>query len=185
MERTDYLVCLKPNFGGFTVIHCNTTFKAHKHYRCTELSEGDQTEMLISGVVFDKKEFDQYFEYVLDRAKRHFTHLGLLVNDKPVSKSKFKQLADIHPYGHGKKVMNMIYMHGFFDNDRVIYGFYPALQGDSQAKCINNAYEMFIEFLNGESDDFDCGDIQFGNCGIPIVYGDLATRWVDTSKKLF
>ncbi len=185
MKRQDYLVCLKGNTAGFSVAHCNTEFIPHKAYRCIELSEGNQTEMLVNGVVFDKEEFEQLFEYVLDRAKRHFAQLGLLIDGEPVTKNKFKGLADIHQYGRGKSMLNIIFFHGFFDNDKVMYGFYPICKGDSKARCINNAYDMFIEFLNGESDDFDCGDIQFGNRGIPICYGDIGSWYVDTTKRLF
>ena len=181
MKRKDYLVCLKPNLDGLGISE-TTEFKPHKAYRCIELSEGNQTEMLVYGVVFNKEAFDLFFEYVLDRAKRHFEFLGLTVNGKPVSKSKFKALADVHQYGYGKSMLNMVYFHGF-NKDKILYGFYPLCKGDSKARCLKNAYSMFIDFLNGESDDFDCGDIQFGNRGIPIGYGDLGQRYVDTSYK--
>jgi len=135
----------------------------------------------VFGEPFSKKEFNKKFEFVLDRAKRHFELLGLTEDGKPVSKNKFKNLADVHTYkGHGSKLI-VHYFHGFFNGDKVLYGFYPIFNKDTKVNCLNNAYRMFIDFLNGESDDFDCGDIQFGNMGIRLSYGSLGQRYVDTS----
>lgn len=175
------LVCLKGNTAGFSVIHSNINFKPHKQYRMCVLSEND---IIINGCPFTKAEFDTLFEYVLTRAKRHFEFLGLTVSGKPVSVSKFKSMADIHQYGKGKNMLNVLLFEGF-DKDKICYAFYPLCKGDSKARCTKNAYSMFVDFLNGEIDDFDCEYIQFGNCGISVSYGDMRQRYVDTSKKLF
>jgi hypothetical protein len=182
MKRKDHLVCLKGNTAGFSVVHCNSEFKPHKHYRCIELSEGNIKEYLVFGVVFSEKEFNERFEYVLDRAKRHFEFLGLTVNGKPISKSKFKALADLHTFkGHGTKY----YVHYFqgFDKDKIMYGFHPYFNKDTKVNSLNNAYRMFIDFLNGVSEEFDEGQIEFGNCGTPLVYGRIGQRYVELTNK--
>lgn len=172
MERKDYLVCLKGNQKGFTT-ESGTDFNPHKAYRFIKNGKWN----LVNGEPLSDKVFNTLFEFVLDRAKRHFELLGLTKNGNPISKTKFKELADIHQYGRGKEMLNVIYFNGFH-NDKIIYGFYPLCKGDSKAICLTNAHQMYLQFLNGDSDDFDCEDIQFGNTGIPIGYGDLRQRYI-------
>ena len=182
MKRKDYLVYLKNGVNSLPT-ELVTDFKEHSHFRCIELSDNNQTQMLVNGVVFNKTYFDKYFGFVLDRAIKHFKHIGLIVNDKPVSKTKFNTLADVHTYGRGRKNIKVVYFHGF-DTDRITYGFYNAFIGETKKQTLANAYRMFIDFINGESNDFDMKLIQYGNCGIPIAYGNLRQTFRQPTKEI-
>lgn len=169
MKRKDYLVQLKKGVASFENEE-GTKFQPNKHYRCIELSENSDRQMLVFGHVFSEVMFNFLFEYTLDKVKDDFEAIGLLVDGKPISKTKFNQLSDVHKYGRGQSMLNVVYFNG---ENRLTYGFYPRYKGDSKAISLKTAYSMYIDLLNGESNDFECGNIQFGNCGIPISYGDL------------
>ncbi|MES2515932.1 MAG: hypothetical protein V4580_17395 [Bacteroidota bacterium] len=177
MNRKDYLVYIKEINGGFANTHAE--FKPYTPYRCIEVSEGDNTQMLVFGCVFEKDEFDMLFDYVQDRVLIHWETLGLIVKGKPVTKTAFKKLADVHTYGYGKRCFNVAY---FRNSKDCMYGFYPQYQGDSQTKTLQYAYENFRAFIDGDSEPFDMKDIQFGNTGIPIGYGDLRVRYTGFDK---
>lgn len=180
--KKENLVILK---GKSTLIsQCGTRIEPNKNYRCIEVSDETHSEFLVYGIVFDEKAFKELFVYLHDIVMSEFNDIGLLDNMKPISKAQFKERASIHQYGRGKDMLNVMY---FYTNPKeCIYGFYPQFQGDSKAKCLENAYEMYKDLLNGEMDDFDCKDIQRGNCGIPLIYGDLRCRpeYNPTDEKL-
>ena len=183
MERKDYLVYLKKDNSNITKMKLSTEFKHHKPYRCLELSEKGQVEMLVNGEIFSKYLFDKLFVYVLDKVKIDFEFLGLTVNDKPISKTAFNKLADVHTYGKGKNALRVVFFNGF-NKDKLCYGFYPRFSGDNKTIVLQDAYTNFTKFLNGNSNGFDNDMIQFGNCGIPLSYSDLRSRYVDTSKEI-
>ncbi len=162
-KRNDYLVYLKDDQ---TRNINDVTFKAHVPYRCSPMEDS----YIVYGIAFTQDEFDDTFEYVLDRAKVHFEDMGLLVNGKPVTKTRFKKLSDIHTYTSRTTKLHIIFFHGA---DRINYGFYGRFNKDTQAQVYKDAYQDFINFLEGESAGFEGGNIQFGNCGIPIGYCDL------------
>lgn len=162
------LVVLK---DALTATKGHTEFKANRFYRCLpdeqptlQMSNG----YLINGEWFDKREYASLFETVHERMIRQFTDLGLIVNGKPVSKTKFVSLADIHTYGSGRNN----YKIWFFRNSReVIWGFYP-MQGNKTQNA-NECYRYFTELVNGDMSSIDEGDVCFGNAGIPLQYGKL------------
>lgn len=165
MLKKENQVVLKSQDGFF---YADTKFSANHFYRCIELSERKRSEFLVYGCIFSAKEFAEKFEYAIDRIKRDFVELGLLKpNHDVISKSLFSASADIHQYGTRSK----LHVWYFRNSKDRIYGFYPS-QGskkDQLAEC----YQMYLETLNGNMDYLDCGDICFGNCGIPISYGKL------------
>jgi hypothetical protein len=171
--KKENLVILK---GKSTLISkCGTRIEPNKHYRCIEISEGKRKEFLVYGIVFDETTFNELFIDLHTVIMNEFKTLGLLgANNEPMSKSLFKNQASVHQYGKGKSMLNVLYFYG--NSKECIYGFYPQFRGDSKAKCLENAYQMYLDLLNGDMDDFDCNDIQRGNCGIPIGFSDLRMR---------
>lgn len=167
------LVILK---GKATLVSkCGTRIEPNVPYRCVEVSEGKQKEYLVYGIVFDKSAFNQLFIELHTVVMNEFKTIGLLgENGTPISKTQFKERASIHQYGKGKDMLNVLYF--YIHPKECIYGFYPLFRGDTKAECLKNAYKMYIDLLNGEMEDFDCKDIQRGNCGIPLSYGDLRVR---------
>lgn len=178
--KKENLVILK---GKSTLISkCGTRIEPNTQYRCIEISEGKKKEFLVYGIVFDENAFNQLFIDLHSVVLNELKAIGLLgENNEPISKSPFKNQASVHQYGKGKSMLNVLY---FYTHPKeCVYGFYPQFQGDSKAKCLENAYAMYLDLLNGEMEDFDCKNIQRGNCGIPIGYGDLRMRPEYTEEK--
>jgi len=178
MKRKDFLVVIKEHFDK-VVLNEFDIFEPHVPYRVAVMGDS----YIVHGVPFNKEAFELYFDYVLDRAIVNFTKLGLIVDSKPVSKTAFKSLADVVHYGKGKKGFRMAY---FGHAKECMYMFRPMYKTDNKTKLLNNAYEMFIDFLGGNSDDFDCEDIQFGNGGTPLsmnMFTTLRKRYLDPNPK--
>ncbi len=167
------------------VTQCGTRIEPNTSYRCIEVSEGKVKQFLVYGIVFDEKGFNQLFIELHTVVMNEFKTIGLIKEDgRAISKAQFKALASVHQYGKGKEMLNVMYF--YINSKECIYGFYPNFTGDSKAECLKNAYDMYLDLLNGEMDDFDCADIQRGNCGIPICYGNLRVRpeYNPSDKKL-
>lgn len=104
-----------------------------------------------------------------------FTHLDVLTrlaeaglldtNNKPITRAKFKELADIHRYGKHYKIL---YIGKPKEN---LFGFYPSVYA-TNPEALKEAYELFMNLVEG---DLLClgGRVLIGNCGIPISYGKL------------
>jgi hypothetical protein len=93
--------------------------------------------------------------------------LGLMGidNNKPLSYSGFKNRASVHKYGKNYKVV-------FIGHPKQnLFGFYVMWGADSQV--MKEAYELYVSLVKGDITGYDEGDIQWGNCGIPISYGEL------------
>lgn len=162
-----------------------TMFEPNRNYRCVEVTRNKGREFLVYGVVFDETSFNQLFEYVYDKILREFKALGLVgENNKPITKKAFKERASVHQYGRGKGMLNVLYF--YIKPKEYIYGFYPQFQGDSKAKCLENAYKMYLDLLNGDMEEVDFKNIQRGNSGVPIGYGDLRVtpEYNPTNEKL-
>jgi len=143
-----------------------TKYEANYFYRCMESNGG----YIVFGEYFDKREFDSLFMDAIEWVKNHWKQIGLLgENDKPISKTAFMKLADIHVYGYRRKNSMKIW---YFRNDRnCIYGFYP-MSGtvkQNQLEC----YQWYLDILNGDYEPLDDKDVCFGNCGIPLSYSKL------------
>lgn len=101
--------------------------------------------------------------------------LGLMSIDtsKPLSYSGFKNRASVHKYGKNYKVV-------FIGHPRQnLFGFYTMYGTDSDV--MREAYEMYLSLVNGDMSGYNDGDIQWGNCGIPISYGDIRS-YADENK---
>lgn len=174
MERKDYIVYIKENNGGFSTD--TTKFEPHTPYRCIELSEGDQTEILVNGVVFCKEAFNDLFEYSHPRIMRHFEVLGLIVNGKPISKKAFIERGYAVKYGRGNGSFWTLYT--YTHPKELMYRFSPTWASGKKVLDMTNMYNDFVTLVNGDSTPIDNDCIEFGNCGLPLgSYQPLRVRF--------
>lgn len=91
---------------------------------------------------------------------KHLIEFGL---DK-VNKKEFRELIDFHQYGNGPKRLFI----GIVSKNKEIIGFYPSTS--NKVSMLGECYDLLQSALRNEDTDTD---IQYGNCGIPVRYGDL------------
>jgi len=113
----------------------------------------------------------------VDKVKPKLKELGLIGEDgKVISLSKFKQVADAHPYGRGKNKLYIVYV--FKHSRESIFAFYPP-QG-TKKECLGWAYEYLVDTVESE---YMCewmdGNVMWGNCGIPIGYGNIRANYIE------
>ena len=169
----DNLVVLKSRTTSLISEGTQTTFIPNKHYRCLSITENDRTEYLVYGVVFSKEAFESLFEFLHDRMMNEWSENGLLPMMKPLSKSAFVEVLDVHQYGKGKNK----YWIGFAGNKMDgLWAFQCLCQGDTKARFLKQAYEMYQSALNGDMEDIDDELLQRGNSGIPLSFGDIYFR---------
>jgi hypothetical protein len=170
--KKENLVVLKGQ-SNFVIRETDTTFEANKHYRCIDVTEGSQRELLVYGVKFDINLFNDMFEYLHDRMMREFKILGLLKDGKPLSKTAFKERMDVHQYGRGQRKL----FKGIFGgkmNGMIVFDCY--FQGDTKANFISTAYNDYKDIINGNMTSVDDGQVERGDSGIPIAYGSIYFR---------
>lgn len=104
----------------------------------------------------------------IEQIQERMKWLGIMAtNDtKPLSFKGFKQRVDVHKYG--KK--NRIFFLGFPKSN--LFGFYPPISGTKEDE-MKQSYNMYKKLVEGDITPYTDGDVQWGNCGIPIGYGDL------------
>jgi hypothetical protein len=98
--------------------------------------------------------------------------LGLVSESgEAISFTQFKKIADIHEYGYGKRRLFIIYIRKSKDN---IFAFYPPTC--RRPEMLKISYEYLLDTIQTEmKQEFLDGNIQWGNCGIPLSYGDIRT----------
>ena len=102
-------------------------------------------------------------------------NLGLTdINRKPISKTAFKKLADIHTYSSRVETLKIWYFRSGNYANKIIYGFYP--EQDTAKNNLDDCYAIYMSTLKGYMHQYEAMNLQFGNCGIPIAYGNLKTR---------
>jgi len=179
MKREDNLIVLK---GVKPIEYANETFYPNKYYNVITLEEKPFKQHLVKGKIFQDDKFNENFEDATKRVLRDWEMVGLrdLDTGKPITKTAFNKLADVHVYtgysGGRRTRIRIIY---FRNSKNCIYGFY--VYNSTKAKDLKDAYEMYIETFNGSTEYLDSQEIQFGNRGIPIAYGDLGV-WKETPK---
>lgn len=96
--------------------------------------------------------------------------VGLIGQDgKLILFSAFKNLASVHTYGKGRKALKIVFVGLPKEN---LFGFY-VMQG-SELNNTKEAYAYLVDYVtNGNDEPYLLGDIQWGNCGIPIGYGRI------------
>lgn len=145
------------------------TMYPNTYYRSIQALENDVNEYIVYGIKFDQAGFDKNFEYAYDRIICDWETIGLIKGGKLIHKSKFNLYANVHVYG--KRLNNLRII--FFGNPReCIYGFYPRFS-ENQAKQLTEIYQWCENVIAGDVSYFENNDIQFGNCGIPLSYGNL------------
>jgi hypothetical protein len=160
------LVTLKSRKISLVDESSQTKFIPNEHYRCME-SEGGY---IVYGVFFDKGTFDNMFEFLHDRMLSEWSENGLLPNMKPLSKSKFIEVVDVHQYGKGK---NKLWIGLVGTKMSGLWAFQCLCKGDTKVRFLSQAYEMYQTALNGDMEDIDDELLQRGNSGIPISFGDI------------
>jgi len=97
-----------------------------------------------------------------------------LTNDKGevISFAKFKKLVDIHQYGNGKRRLFILFV-GTKENR---FGFYPPTT--NRPEMLKIAYEYLVDTATSElKQEYMDGNVMWGNCGIPLAYGDLRANF--------
>lgn len=97
--------------------------------------------------------------------------LGLLRNGEPISFTEFKTRINTHTYGRGKFPLRI---HFIGKPKETLFGFYPAIR-DTKVAEIKDAYNTYKYLVEGLEWVVEDEFVQWGNCGIPITYGDLRT----------
>jgi hypothetical protein len=97
----------------------------------------------------------------------YMERIALVVNGKPISKAKFAQMADIHTYGRSRNGLKVLYF-GLKDNK---FAFYPPQTNKKES--IDIAYGYYLDCFTDMKQEYLDGNVCWGNCGIPLSYGDL------------
>lgn len=159
------LVVLKQTQMPFKNGH--TAYNSNLFYRACILGDN----IIVNGEPFTEQLFNEKFETAQSRILRDWTGMNMFKpNGLPLSKTAFGKLANIHTYGNGRDNLKVLYFH---TTRECIYGFYPMFRGETKAMSIKLAYGHYLDVINGNMDCVDSKLIQFGNCGIPIGYGNL------------
>ena len=106
----------------------------------------------------------------IDILNQKLKDLGLVTESgKPISFAKFKKLVDIHQYGRGQRRLFIIYVRNSKDN---MFAFYPPTT--NRPEMLKICYEYLLDTIQTEmKQEFLDGNVQWGNCGIPLGYGDI------------
>jgi hypothetical protein len=145
------------------------TMYPNKYYRCLKLEENGIEQYMVYGIVFDKEGFEANFEFAYYRIMRDWERIGLTIGGSLIGRTAFKELANVHLYGKQSNNLRIIF---FGLPKECMYGFYP-IYSENKAKQLEAIYKWCIQVMGGYTGYFDQENIQFGNCGIPLSYGDL------------
>lgn len=180
-QRTDYLVVLKEDVESFIVEPSGTEFKQHTFYRAIQLENENQKEVLVFGEVFINEDFDNRFETAHERIMRDFKLAKLIdENGKPISKTKFKKLCDLHEYSSSYKSKHKLFKGRFVTfKDRGIYTFQTNFR-ENKKEFFDTTYKMFMDIIDNDLYPIEYKTVQYGNCGMPLTYTNLRVR--DTVK---
>lgn len=140
-------------------------------YRCLPTEKNEFGAYMVYGHCYDLKTFNEFFEFAHDKIMRDWKQIGLVgENNKPLSKTAFVKKANIHSYDK----LRIWFFGGTIGDEKFNYGFYPYIE--PKPKNAIECYQNYLDTVNGNMVHFDCKDIQYGNCGIPISYNDLRVR---------
>lgn len=96
------------------------------------------------------------------------TDIGLAIEDKPVPLKAFSNRCTIMKYNKGRNQLKIVFAGRPKDN---LFGFYVIT--DTDPNVMKEAYDMYLTLFNRDAELIKGGDIQWGNCGIPLVWGNL------------
>jgi hypothetical protein len=86
-----------------------------------------------------------------------------------ISFAKFKKLCNIHQYGRGQRRLFIIFVGQPKEN---LFAFYQPTC--TRPEMLKIAYEYLVDTITTDmKQEFLDGNMQWGNCGIPLSYGDV------------
>ena len=107
---------------------------------------------------------------------KRFKKIGLLTAEgQPISFNAFKDQCSVHKYGRGRIESRKICFTGHPKEN--LFGFFLPNQSDKD--FLKQAYSIVKKVVDGDMEWFDTNlvhgkaALQWGNCGIPIAYGNL------------
>jgi len=157
----------------------NDNYEVGKIYRHLE-GEGEGFKngwKMVYGVQMDAKLYEGNFIMLAPVMLQLFKMMHMLKEDgSPLSKSAFKERASIHTYG-GRTGYKIFHFYTNSPKTRLI-SFYP-MQGNLRDQT-QECYEYYMDIINGDMEPIDSKDVQIGNSGIPIGYGDIYFKWDKT-----
>lgn len=147
----------------------NSDFKANVTYRVSY--DEDRKGCLVYGEWMSLRKFKANFLLYVPVIQERLTKLGLIVEGKPVSFKKFKEMLDSVPFG---RRANNLRIHFLGNPKENYFGFYPSIR-DTKVEEVKACYRMYVGLVEGEYDNLDPATmaIQWGNCGTPISYSRL------------
>lgn len=89
-------------------------------------------------------------------------------NGKAIGYGAFKNKSSIMKYGKGKLPLKIVIAGKPKEN---LFGFY--VMRDTDAIVMKEAYDMLVKLANGSIEDYEDGNLQWGDAGIPLSYGNL------------
>ena len=96
--------------------------------------------------------------------------IGLYVNNKPISFSKFKTKADAHQYGYRSSKIYIVYIGLPRQN---LFGFYPPRT--TKQESLQIAYQYYLSVFESEHhNEFTYGNIAWGVNGYTLSYRKLS-----------
>jgi len=96
--------------------------------------------------------------------------IGLSVNNKPISFSKFKERADAHQYGSRGNKIYIVYCGLPKEN---LFGFYPPKT--TKQESLQIAYQYYLSVFESEhNNEFTYGNIAWGQNGYTLSYRKLS-----------
>ncbi len=164
MKKGEFTLCIL-NKDTHTIRH--TQFKADTNYRVSVDEDGKGC--IVHGEWMTMPTFKKHFIEYIPLLQARLKCLGMIdiSTGEPLTKTGFKNRLDIHEYGRGRNKLLTLFV-GTKENK---FAFFP-LRG-TKVDAINEAYDMYVKLVNGEFEDVDSGDICWGNCGVPLVYGKV------------
>lgn len=161
------LVVLKEGVKGFDTER--TTFKANTFYRSIFLENESHVEVLIHGEIFVNDSYSDNFELAHTRILRDFETIGIVENNKLVSKTAFGKLCNIHTYGGSRNGLKIAFI--YTHPKELMYGFFPYFRGGNKKQVILDAYNEAQSIVDGNLTSIDRHIVQFGNQGLPLSAG--------------
>ncbi len=89
--------------------------------------------------------------------------------ERPIPFKNFKNISSIHRYGNKYKVLYVGHP------KKNLWGFF--LIWDNDMGFSKEAYKVFVKTVAGDMSFIEDKELQHGNAGIPISYGDLRTTY--------
>jgi hypothetical protein len=159
--KKDLVICKK-------AVEFDNNFKVGEVYRCSD--------NIVYGYSFNEEAFAEHFDYLHDVVVKEWTDLGLIVDGKPVNKTKFKEWLDVHKYT--RRGIKPLYLSYIGRPKESLYQFYPSSPQATKTQTVKDAYYYFSETVKGNVIFFDpvLGTVIRGNSGIPISYGKIYWR---------